>query len=113
VRIAIGQKDPRIVPDMGVRVAFLSPPGAGSTAPAASAAAVVVPAEAVRAEGDRGVVFVYAGDRVERRTVALGPAVGRERQVLEGLRDGERVVLSPPPSLQDGDAVRLAEGGKP
>jgi multidrug efflux pump subunit AcrA (membrane-fusion protein) len=72
---------------------------------------VLVPVEAVRAEGDRGVVFVLAGDRVERRSVTLGPASGRQRQVLGGLREGDRVVLSPPESLKDGDPVRLADGG--
>jgi RND family efflux transporter MFP subunit len=111
VRIAIRQKDRRIVPDMGVRVAFLSPPSTGATAPAEPAAAVLVPVEAVRVEGDRGVVFVLAGDRVERRSVTLGPASGRQRQVLGGLREGDRVVLSPPESLKDGDPVRLADGG--
>ena len=34
-----------------------------------------------------------------------------QRQVLSGLRDGERVVVSPPPSLGDGAAVRLADSG--
>src|SRR5215467_10621948 len=36
VRIAIRSKDPRIVPDMGVRVAFLNPPIAGATAATAN-----------------------------------------------------------------------------
>jgi RND family efflux transporter MFP subunit len=112
VRIAIKQKDKRIVPDMGVRVAFLSPPSSGGTAPAEPAPTVLIPVEAVRAEGgDRGVVFVLAGDRVERRMVTLGAASGRQRPVLSGLREGERVVLSPPESLKDGDPVKLADGG--
>jgi RND family efflux transporter MFP subunit len=107
VRIAIKQKDRRIVPDMGVRVAFLGSPAAGSSAPAEPAApTVLVPVEAVRAEGDRGVVFVAAGNLVERRSVILGPAVGPQRQVLGGLREGEHVVLSPPESLKDGDRVK-------
>jgi RND family efflux transporter MFP subunit len=110
VRIAIKEKDPRLVPDMGARVTFLSPPSAGSAPAPEAAAAVLVPVEAVRAEGDRGVVFVLAGDRVERRTVPVGPAAGRQRPVLSGLRDGERVVLSPPESLKDGGLVKLAEG---
>ena len=54
-------------------------------------------------------VFVVAGDKVERRNVTLGRTVGANRQVLSGLRDGERVVLAPPESLKDGDAIRLAE----
>jgi RND family efflux transporter MFP subunit len=106
VRIAIAAKDARIVPDMGVRVAFLdAQPAAGGRAPAG----VLIPAEAVRTEGGASVVFVHANDRVERRGVTLGPAAGAERVVLTGLRAGERVVIAPPPALKDGDAVRVTE----
>jgi RND family efflux transporter MFP subunit len=108
VRIAIKKKDERIVPDMGVRVAFLNAPS-GKPAPTAAPAGVLVPAEAVRAEGSRGVVFVFDGDRVERRSVTLGQTAGASRQVLSGLRAGERVVLAPPESLRDGAAAKLAE----
>ena len=108
VRIAVKKKDPRIVPDMGVRVAFLNAPS-GKPAPAAATSGVLVPAEAVRVEGAKGVVFVFANDKVERRSVTLGQSVGANRQVLSGLRDGERVVLAPPESLRDGATVKLAE----
>ena len=108
VRVALKRKDPRIVPDMGVRVSFLG----GRAAPGATprgASGVLVPADAVRAEGKTGTVFVLgAGDKVARRSVTLGPAVGAERQVLSGLSEGDRVVLSPPAGLSDGDAVKLA-----
>jgi RND family efflux transporter MFP subunit len=114
VRIAIKQRDARLVPDMGVRVAFLDPQPA---APAPLTTGVLVPAAALRAagttgaEGTTGVVFVYAHGKVERRSVALGEAVGDQRQVRSGLQDGERVVLSPPDALQDGQAVKLADNG--
>jgi len=39
----------------------------------------------------------------------LGRATGAARQVLTGVREGERVVLSPPASLKGGEAVRLAD----
>lgn len=107
VRIALKKKDARIVPDMGVRVAFLEPaqPGNAPKAPAG----VLVPAEAIKTEGAATVVFVHANDKVERRTVTAGESVSDARRVLSGLRDGERVVLSPPDSLKHGDAVKLAE----
>jgi RND family efflux transporter MFP subunit len=105
VRIAIKARDRRIVPDMGVRVAFLTAP----TAPAAATPGVLVPQEAVRGEGREGVVFVYADARVRRRPVTLGPLVGGDRHVVEGLRDGEQVVLAPPETLRDGDAVTLGD----
>ena len=107
VRIAIKLTDPRIVPEMGVRVAFLDPQ------PAQLMSGVLVPAESVRTDGTTGVVFVYADGKVERRSVTLGQTVGGLRQVQSGLRDGERVVLSPPESLQDGHAVKLVENGTP
>jgi RND family efflux transporter MFP subunit len=110
VRIAIKQRDPRIVPDMGVRVAFLDPQ---PTQPARLTSGVLVPDAAVRADGAAGVVFVYADGKVERRSVTLGQSVDGLRQVQSGLRDGERVVLSPPESLQDGQAVKLADNGAP
>lgn len=108
VRIAFKQKDPRIIPDMGVRVAFLS--GKPATAPALTSG-VLVPADSVRPDGARGIVFVHAGTTVQRRSVTLGQSVGGQRQVLDGLRESERVILSPPESLKDGDKVKLAEGG--
>ncbi|HME93034.1 MAG TPA: efflux RND transporter periplasmic adaptor subunit [Methylomirabilota bacterium] len=109
VRIAIKSKDSRIVPDMGVRVGFLeSKPAGGAVAPAVTG--VLVPPEAVRAEGNGSVVFVYADGRVERRAVTLGPDTGGQRRVVSGLRDGERVVLSPAAALRDGQAVKPADG---
>jgi multidrug efflux pump subunit AcrA (membrane-fusion protein) len=42
--------------------------------------------------------------------VTLGRAIGTEREILTGLRAGERVVVAPAPSLEDGDAVRVGEG---
>jgi RND family efflux transporter MFP subunit len=106
VRIAIQVKDARIVPDMGVRVGFLGARTAGEPAPAAG---VIVPADAVRGDGAKAAVFVYADGRVERRPVTLGRTVGGNREVLDGVRDGERVVLAPPASLAHGARVKLAE----
>ena len=102
VRIAIRVKDPRVVPDMGVRVAFLE---AGAAPSAPVTAGVLVPADAIRGDA----VFVVADGKVERRAVTPGQLVGSEREVLKGLRAGERVVLAPPPSLRDGAVVRIAD----
>jgi RND family efflux transporter MFP subunit len=106
VRIAIHSKDSRIVPDMGVRVAFLeSRPAAAERA----APAMLVPVEAVRGEGADAVVFVVADGKVAARPVTLGKTTGADREVLSGVTAGERVVVSPPPSLADGDRVTLTD----
>src|ERR1043165_1331909 len=62
VRLAFDQLDPRILPDMGVKVAFLSEEEAAAVQPKA---ALVVPRRALRKDGDKDVVFVVKGDQVE------------------------------------------------
>ncbi len=107
VRLAFDELDPRILPDMGVKVAFL---GDGSEATAAaSRPVVVIPRAALRKDGDKDVVFVIKGDRVERRAVGLSPAPGDEAMVISGLAAGERVVIEGPADLQDGAAVSVQE----
>jgi RND family efflux transporter MFP subunit len=107
VRIAFDQLgDPRILPDMGVKVAFQGDDEPGTEA----RARVVVPARALRRERDASVVFAVRDGRVERRAVAAGGTVGDGVEVLSGIRPGERIVLDPPADLADGDRVRVREG---
>jgi RND family efflux transporter MFP subunit len=104
VRIAIDQKDNRILPEMGVRVSFLADSAAEAAAPASG---VSVPRTAVRASGATGEVFIVHGDTVERRAVRLGAAAGDGIAVLSGLAAGERVAAGDLTQLKDGVAVRV------
>ncbi|MFD0738853.1 efflux RND transporter periplasmic adaptor subunit [Lysobacter koreensis] len=106
VRIALKQRDARIVPDMGVRVSFLE-----KAQPANAVAAkpgVLVPAAAIVSRGEGQVAFVVADGKAERRTLKLGRTLGEDREVLDGLAGGDTVVLDPPQGLVDGTAVRVA-----
>jgi RND family efflux transporter MFP subunit len=103
VRIAFKQLDPRILPDMGVKVTFLRE----DTQPAAAAAqpTVLVPKAAIMAASGQNFAFVVHGDAVERRAVRLGGTDGDRIEVIAGLKGGDRVVVSPPPALADGTKV--------
>jgi RND family efflux transporter MFP subunit len=106
VRVALKSKDARIVPEMGARVTFLSPPAAGA-APGGPEGGVSVPDEAVKTGDDgQSVVFVLGDGRVERRAVRLGPHEGSNQIVIGGLRPGETVAISEK-TLSDGDKVRV------
>jgi hypothetical protein len=107
VRIAIAQKDPRLLPEMGVRVSFLDEVSTGC---AQVTGEVLVPTSAIVEREDDSLVFVLDGDRVRERRVALGEVVGDRRQVTKGLAVGDRVVRDPPPGLKDGVRV-VARGG--
>ena len=105
VRIGFEQLDPRILPDMGVKVSFLNerPATDGSTAKAR----LLIPTTAVRKADGRTIVFVMREDRVERRAVSVGTASGDQTEVLSGVSAGERVVVDAPQTLKDGDKVKV------
>ena len=106
VRIGFNELDPRILPDMGVKVSFLGEERPAATgAPAAPRAAL--PKDAVRSVDGRTVVFVVKDQRVERRAIALGLENGGEVEVVSGVSAGERVVLNAPQTLKDGDKVKV------
>jgi RND family efflux transporter MFP subunit len=111
VRVGFDARDDRVLPEMGVRVAFLDTPTSAQTESASASGAqraFVVPADAVQVSGDTGVVFVLNDDRVERRAVRLGARVANRQIVLSGLTDGARVAAGDLSRLADGSKVRVA-----
>ena len=109
VRIAFDELgDPRILPDMGVNVAFLEAGPPPDEAVADAAPRLWIPAAALRGDGGARVVFVVRGGAVERRAVTTGVEDGGDVEVLAGLSAGERVVVEGPAELADGD--RVADG---
>jgi len=106
VRVGFEELDPRILPDMGIKVAFREE---SQTDGASDAHRVVtVPRAAIRNESGRDVVFVVRDDRAERRAITVaGPSSGEPAEVAAGLSVGERVILEPPPQLTDGSPVKI------
>ena len=102
VRIGFLELDPRILPDMGVKVTFLR--DNDEAAPAAKPA-TLVPKAAIRTEGQQSYVFVVQNDRVDRRAITTGGADGDRVEVIAGLNAGDRVVVSPPAELSAGALV--------
>jgi len=103
VRIGFDHLDPRILPDMGVKVAFLD---ANATHVVEARRRLLVPKAAVRHEGDADYVYVFQQDHVERRAVKVAGTEGQEL-VLTGVSPGERVVIDGPPNLADGSRVSV------
>jgi RND family efflux transporter MFP subunit len=101
VRVGFEQLDPRLLPQMGVKVAFRGDEDAGG-----SRRAVAIPKTAVQNQAGRDVVMVVLNDRAERRAVTLGGAKDDEVVVLAGLSAGERVVIEGPKNLSERDRVR-------
>jgi RND family efflux transporter MFP subunit len=104
VRIAFDKLDPKILPDMGVKVSFLEEEANASTVPAVR---LLAPKEAVRSDQGVTTVFLYKDGRLERRAVKTGPIRGENQEILSGLLEGEQVVTRADSPLADGMKVRV------
>ncbi len=68
--------------------------------------ALRIPAGALFRRGDGWAVFVAEGGRLQERPVRLGLRGPAEAQVVEGLVEGERVVIYPSDRAEDGARIR-------
>jgi len=104
-KVRLATLDPRILPEMSAKVAFLERPvAAGETA-----ARVAVSPRAVTVRGGRSTVFVLRDGRAVSVAVKAGAALGDLVEIDAGLAGGERAILDPPPKLRDGSRVTVAE----
>jgi RND family efflux transporter MFP subunit len=106
VRVAIEKKDPRVVPDMGVRVSFLEakPALAAQQAPKG----VLVPAKAIVKRDGSDSVFVVTDGKAQRRAVQPAPQqLGDMRLIPAAVNAGDSVVVAPPDELHDGTNVSV------
>jgi len=103
VRIAFDQLDPRILPDMGVKVSFLS----SESATPATGAQAIIPKEALREADGKQMVFAVVNSRIEQRAVKTGPQRGGDVEVLSGVKAGDTVVISSQETLRDGQRAEV------
>jgi hypothetical protein len=107
VRIAFEQLDPRILPDMGIKVSFFEPESAAKQVQGPK-----IPAEALVKEGDAAYVWLVRDAKVEKRAVHTGATEDGQVTIIDGLKGGEVVVIDPPRRLRDGAAVELQAAAK-
>jgi len=105
VRISFLKLDPRILPDMGIKVTFL---GAEQKKLAGSdAAAILIPQSAIHDENGKKIVFLVKDNKTERRAVTLGGNRGSDTEVIAGVTIGDSVVVNSPANLRDGQSVEI------
>ena len=102
-KIRFEQLDPRILPEMSAKVAFLS-----QEIPEDSRAArTVVQPSAVVQRGGRSVVFVISDGKVAETAVETGAKIGELVEIRSGVKPGDRIVLRPSDELHAGARVAL------
>ncbi|MET0984370.1 MAG: efflux RND transporter periplasmic adaptor subunit [Steroidobacteraceae bacterium] len=107
VRIGFDGLDPRILPDMGIKVRFLEE----GTAAQRSSAVVRIPASSVVSEADTRYVWRVRDDTVERVAIRTGSEREGQIDVLSGLNAGDLVVTRPVEGLKDGAKIKQTVDG--
>jgi RND family efflux transporter MFP subunit len=107
VRISFDKLDPRILPDMGIKVTFLSDEPVKKVDAAAPVVAALLPNEAVHDENGKKIVFLVKNEKLERRAVSVGSIQGTQAEILSGIVAGDAVVVKGPANMQDGLAVQI------
>lgn len=108
VRIGFDQRDERILPDMGVKVSFISDEETAAASPV-----LTIPRSALRRDGEQDIVYVAKDGVAERRAVRVGVAEGDRVQLASGVTAGENVIIAGPEELTDGSRIRVENEEKP
>jgi RND family efflux transporter MFP subunit len=106
VKVAFKEKDPRILPEMSVKVAFLSRAVTSQDRNPLKAIRFSGPSR----EGEQSFVFVVRGDRAVKTTIRVGRRMGDMAEVLDGVEVGDKVVVAPLDKVRDGTKIKLKEG---
>ena len=105
VRIGFDQLDPRILPDMGVKVRFLDP--ASPTQATTARNSVELPSSAVFSADGKRYVWRVIDNMLERVAVSTGNEHSGRMEILSGISTGDSVVTQPTEKLQDGGKVKV------
>jgi RND family efflux transporter MFP subunit len=101
-----------ILPDMGVKVAFLEneqPAAKDKAKDKGPQAVALIPKGAVRSDSNASFVFLVRDGKVERRAVSLGMDRGTDVAILAGVSPGDSLVVKGPESLHDGEKVEIRQ----
>jgi len=105
VKVRFLDGDPRILPEMSAKVAFLSK----AVNPEEEKSRTTINPSAVVSRNNKSVAFVIKGGQVEEQEISTGEKLGDLLVVTGGVKAGDRVVLNPPKGLKSGSRVKQAE----
>jgi RND family efflux transporter MFP subunit len=106
VKVGFVENNPRILPEMSAKVAFLS----RDLVPGEKIPRTGVNRSAVMTRNGKKFVFVIRDGKAFEVPITTGERFGEMEEVRQGVEAGERVVVSPPPRLKNGSRTKILEG---
>jgi len=105
VKVRFVEKDPRILPDMSAKVAFLS----RELTAAERTPRTAVPKTAVLNRNNQQIIFAVNSGKASLVQVTTGEELGEMVEIKSGLNAGDKIILNPPGRMKSGDRVKVPE----
>lgn len=104
VKIRFVDRDPRVLPEMSAKIAFLEKEMAAGQ----HSARTVVQPDAIIQHNGKNVVFIMKDEKAIETPIKTGEKIGDMVEVLEGPKAGDKVILRPGSGIDNGDKVKTA-----
>jgi RND family efflux transporter MFP subunit len=103
VKVRFVDKDPRVLPEMSAKVAFLE----RAVKPEEERPRTALPATALITRGNSHYVFLVKDDRANEAPVRIGEGMGEQVEIVEGVKAGDKVVVNPSKKLKSGSKIAV------
>jgi len=103
-KVVFDKLDSRVLPEMSAKVTFLS--GDSAVANAGAPPLLTVMSSAIVERTGKPVVFVVRDGKVTETPVRTGRVIGNRTEILEGISQGDQLVLDPAPGIVTGTIVK-------
>jgi len=105
-KVAFKKIDRRVLPEMSARINFMSSDTLQEPIPESGLA---VPSAAIVMQNGKPTVFTIIDNKAKSIEIETGPKFGNVTRITRGLEVGQKVILSPPSDLKDGDKIKIVE----
>jgi RND family efflux transporter MFP subunit len=105
-KVAFKDRDDRVLPEMSARINFLIDDKNDNQQYQNS---LVVNKETITSRDGSKVVFRIIDNKVEMVTITIGRELGDLTEVLDGISQGDQIVLNPPGKMTNGDKIEISK----
>ncbi len=103
-KVVFRERDERVLPEMSAKVTFLS--DNSNAAEAGSPPLLTAPTSAIVQRSGAPAVFIVRDGKATETPVQTGRVIGNRTEILQGISQGDQVVLNPGADLSTGTSVK-------
>jgi RND family efflux transporter MFP subunit len=105
-KVAFKDRDDRVLPEMSARINFFKDDKEDNQQYQNS---LVINKETITSRDGNKVVFRIIDDKVEMVTITIGRELDELTEIIDGVFQGDQIVLNPPGKMTDGEKIEISK----